>query len=224
MPWRSSVMMAVGALALALAGRPAAATTPSAMRPVALDAPLNSGICGLCENARCAAPQRSFRCVRLSNAGSGEISRYVECDERGRFRAPLPPGQYFLDRADSGSAVPPARNGPKLEVRANEWTRLDGQSEADCPNSGIYGWDYVPCWGTEPPRESYQCVTVLDRSTGAVKAAGNCSVGYPVFNVPLPPGSYVVKSPHWPPQTVNIEPHQWIRLGVKEAPPCLPSP
>jgi hypothetical protein len=193
-------------------------------RPLALATPSSSGLCGLCADAICSGPQGRFRCVRLFDPQQGTVIRSLTCDPAGHFRADLPPGHYVLNRSGLGYPLKNVKDGHAVEVKKDEWTRLDGLSETDCPNSGIYGLDNAPCWGNPPTAGAYECVKVLDARTRKTVATGQCDMASPVFNVPLAPGRYVVKSASWPEQTVDIEPGRWIRLGVTEAPPCPPVP
>src|SRR4029077_12220796 len=133
--------------------------------------------------------------------------RNLTCDQTGHFRTDLPPGRYVLDRSALDYPLKNVKGGQPVAVKQDEWTRLDGLSEADCPSSGIYGVDNVPCWGNPPAYgNAYECVKILDVKTRATIATGKCDMASPTFNVPLPPGRYVVKSDHWPEQTIDIEP------------------
>ncbi len=130
---------------------------------------------------------------------------------------------YVLDRSGVGDRTEEVRGGQPIDVKKDQWIRLDGVSDADCPNSGIYGLDNAPCWGS-PPDGVYKCVEVLNEKTGAIVATGECDLSFPVFSIVLPPGRYRVKSAYWLQRTVEIVPGRWTRLGVTEAAPCLPLP
>jgi hypothetical protein len=220
MPRRSLRQLAAQASVIAIlnGGQPSLGLEPI-KHPVPLTAPLNSGVCGRCGNGRCPSPLGEFRCVQLFDLRDRETVRSTGCDLAGRFRATLTRGQYVLDRDISGSRDK-VRHPVVVDVRKDAWTRLDAVSETQCPDSGIYGLDYVPCRGAPPGLGTYQCVTVLDRKTGAAVASGQCYLGDPIFNVPLPPGRYTVESQHGGRQTVEVTAGQWLRLGVTEAYPC----
>lgn len=189
--------------------------------PVALESPLNSGICGVCTTGQCFSPQGAFRCVRLFDPRRGGIIKNVGCDGKGRFRAELVPGEYVLDRTGLGYPLKNVKNPVAVAVRKKHWIRLDGLTEDDCPDSGIYGWYATPCWGN-PPGGSFECLEVFDETAPRLITAGTCERAEPIFHVPLPPGRYMVKARNWPDQIVEIKPHQWLRLGVMEAVPCPP--
>jgi hypothetical protein len=147
----------------------------------------------------------------------------IVCDREGHFRAELSPGRYVLDRTDSDHQLKSGKGSETIEVRPGRWTRLDGLTDTQCPDSGIYGWDYRPCSGAKLSG-SYTCVSARDPEMGQTVATASCEKEFPTFSMPLAPGRYRVQLTHWPEQTVDIGPGRWVRLGVTEAAPCPPVP
>jgi hypothetical protein len=198
----------------------AIAGQPGGKQPLVVATPIASGVCGVCADGTCPTSSDRFR---LFDPGQGVLIRNLACDRGGHFRINLQPGRYVLDRSGVGDQLKEVRGGQPIDVKKDQWIRLDGLSDADCPNSGIYGLDNAPCWGT-PPDGVYKCVEVLNEKTGAIVATGECDLSFPVFSIVLPPGRYRVKSAYWLQRTVEIVPGRWTRLGVTEAAPCLPLP
>jgi hypothetical protein len=81
--------------------------------------------------------------------------------------------------------------------------------------SGVYGWvGHRTTTGYRPPTlrpVRGECIQVVDPRTWRTIARGQCSTGS--YQVPLPPGKYVVLSPQGS-ETVTVDPHQWVENNV----------
>lgn len=192
--------------------------------PAPIDAPLNSGVCGRCgpgfrigiSPGRGTPTHISGNPVHISNQEGTVVE--VPC-ESGKFRAPLRAGKYFLERGAPAAQPRALVAGRPFEVRNQVWTRLDSLSEAECPDSGIYGLDHAVCRGAPDSVGTYPCIKILTPEGGSVIARGKCSRRSAEFAVPLSPGKYVVEFANQR-QKVQVMPGRWTRAGVMKVPPC----
>jgi hypothetical protein len=135
----------------------------------------------------------------------------------------LAPGAYAVDRTAAGYPLSNVKGAETVAVKAGQWTRLNGLTSVQCPDSGVYGWDYRACSGPVLSGR-YQCASAIDPDTRRTIATADCAMAVPTFVLPLPPRRYRVKLAHWPEQDAVVVAGKWMRLGLLNATPCPPIP
>jgi len=110
-----------------MAGSPSPAETPSPVLEI------SSGIFGevtigptcpvLREDSPC--PDRPFQAeIVVEAVGTGEAIATIRTDGEGRFRVPLPPGDYYLRPVDPNPGLPPFGKGLSVTVVPGTFTHV----------------------------------------------------------------------------------------------------
>ena len=171
--------------------------------------------------ASCFTGHESTRALKLVTA---------DCDVEGRFRVPLPAGEYFVE-AGGWKGL--------LRVSSGSWTQVPVSggmpgfcgSDGDCPtgskckdvdpgtrscsvqlpssaqpyNSGVTGEVGGPLWrGATQAQPMYLvCAKAYRPASSVPEACGVCSSMSRRYAIPLSPGKYVVELPGVAPRTIE---------------------